>query len=109
MWYFRKNAVLLVYGFECLQPPRSASQLTVTKISIYTIYLYVFITVKTAPQLNCLSRTAQTAVTIRNHMLIGNKGVISITSFKIRTAVVLSFVTFVVLEPNPIILASYVV
>ena len=27
-------------------------QLTVTKIFIYTIYLYIFITVKTAPQLN---------------------------------------------------------
>ena len=32
-------------------------QLTVTKISIYTLYLYIFITVRTAPQLNRLSRT----------------------------------------------------
>ena len=43
---------------------RPVPQLTVTKISTYTIYLYIFITVKTAPQLNRLFRTAQTAVTI---------------------------------------------
>ena len=34
--------------------------------SIYTIYLYVFITVRTAPQSNRLSRTAQSAVTIQS-------------------------------------------
>ena len=58
------------YGFECLQPLRPAPQLTVTKISTYTIYLYVFITVKTAPQLNRLSCTDQTAVTIRSLSVI---------------------------------------
>ena len=43
-----------------------ALQLKLTKFFAYIIYLYIFITVKTAPQLNRLSRTAQTAVTIRN-------------------------------------------
>ena len=52
--------------FECYEPLRPAPQLTVTKISTYTIYLYTFITVKTALQLNRLSRTGQTAVTIRS-------------------------------------------
>ena len=33
---------------------------------IYTLYLYIFITVRTAPKLNYLFRTAQPAVTIRN-------------------------------------------
>ena len=61
------HIVLVDYGFECLQPPRPTPQLTVTKISTYTIYIYVFITVKTAPHVNRLSRTAQTAVTIRSH------------------------------------------
>ena len=37
---------------------------------IYTIYLYVFITVQTAPQLNRLSRTVQTPVTIRSRTYI---------------------------------------
>ena len=32
-------------GFECYKPSRPVPQLTVTKISTYTIYLYVFITV----------------------------------------------------------------
>ena len=36
-------------GFECLKPPRPASQLIITKVFAYTIYLYVFITVKIAP------------------------------------------------------------
>ena len=36
-------------GFECLKPLRATPQLTVTKIFAYTIYLYVFITVKTTP------------------------------------------------------------
>ena len=58
------------YGFECYEPSRSAPQLTVIKISTYIIYLYVFITVKTALQLNRLSRTAQTAVTIRSQYIL---------------------------------------
>ena len=40
----------------------------------YTIYLYVFITVKTEPQLNHLSRTAQTVITIQSQNLMGKKG-----------------------------------
>ena len=45
-------------------PARTA--VNVRKIFIYTLYLYIFITVKTAPHLNRLSRTAQPAVTIRS-------------------------------------------
>lgn len=52
--------------FECFQPPRTLPQLIVTKISRYTIYLYVFITVRTAPQLNRFSYTAQSVDTIQN-------------------------------------------
>ena len=59
-------------GFECYEPLHSAPQLTVTIIFTYIIYLYVFITVKTALQLNRLSRTVQTAVTIQRHKLKKN-------------------------------------
>ena len=57
-------------GFECYEPLCSALQLTVTKIFTYIIYLYVFISVKTAPQLNRLSRIAQTVVTIRRALVL---------------------------------------
>ena len=56
--------------FECYEPSCSAPRLTVTKISTYSIYLYVIITVKTAPQLNRLFRTAQTVITIRSLKMI---------------------------------------
>ena len=49
-----------------LQTARLVLQLIITKISTYTIYLYVFITVKIASQSNRLSYTAQTVVTIQN-------------------------------------------
>ena len=45
---------LVNIGFECFNPPRIAP---LTKIFTYTIYLYVFITVRTASQLNRLFRT----------------------------------------------------
>ena len=43
-----------IMAFECYELLYPAPQLTITKISTYIIYLYVFISVKTALQLNRL-------------------------------------------------------
>ena len=59
------NFQKLQYRLWMFTTARPTPQLTVTKIYIYTIYLYVFITVKIVSKLNRLSRTAQTAVTIQ--------------------------------------------
>ena len=60
------NRLTNKHRLRMLQTARLVLQLIITKISTYTIYLYVFITVKIASQSNRLSYTAQTVVTIQN-------------------------------------------
>ena len=60
------QAITKFLGFEWWPLSHPTPHLTVTKISTYNIHIYIFITVRTTPQLNCLSRTVQTAVTNHN-------------------------------------------